>query len=67
MVPVEMQIDAGEVFRRFELDPVYGFVACLKRAELKLPATFQVWEDISKDLPALTSSGKLRNMVDNVP
>ncbi|PJF18473.1 Indoleamine 2,3-dioxygenase domain-containing protein [Paramicrosporidium saccamoebae] len=65
MVPSEMYINAGEVFQRFELDPVYGFVSCLKRAELKLPPAFSAWEDIAKDLSALTSSGKLRGIIDN--
>lgn len=55
-----------EIFKKFQLDPVYGFVSSIDRSKVRLPEKYQPWEDIAADLPALATSGKLRQRVDNV-
>lgn len=60
-------LEADAVFARFALDREYGFVTGLHRAELRLPATFEVWEQLAADLMALSTSGKLRQSVNDMP
>jgi hypothetical protein len=61
-----VHFDFQEIFNRFELDPVYGFVTCLERADRKLPAKFAAWEDIVANLTALATSGRLRGIIEQV-
>lgn len=60
-------IDAEAIFERFALDRAYGFVTCINRAQLRLPAAFELWEEMGMDLLALSTSGNLRDIVDHMP
>jgi hypothetical protein len=59
-------LDVEGIFQRFNLDPVCGFVTNIDRAHKRLSKTFAMWEHIGTDLQALTTSGKLRDLVERV-
>ena len=60
-------VDVDALFQQFRLDPTYGFVTHADRAHKRLPKAFSLWDHLGTDLPALSTSGKLRVLVDKVP
>lgn len=59
-------LNGGAIFTRFNLHPVYGFLSHESTDNVRLPGDFLQWDYIAANLPALSATGQLNAIVQNV-